>query len=83
MLLIRPPLVKKRLLKLVLVIDNSKSIEFGFKHTTYNKVNNSQLYTIELELPSISWGEVQSSSTLNNWAGYIDKINKQDLTWLL
>ena len=23
-------------------------------------------------------GEVQSTSTLNNWARYVDKINKQD-----
>ena len=28
----------------------------------------------------LSWGKVQSTSTLNNWAGYIDRINKQDLT---
>ena len=26
----------------------------------------------------VSRGEVQSTSTLNNWARYVDKINKQD-----
>ena len=31
----------------------------------------------------MSQGEVQSTSTLNNWAGYIDKINRQDLTGLI
>ena len=28
-------------------------------------------------------GEVQSTSTLNDWAGYIDRINRQDLTGLI
>ena len=43
--LIRPPSVKKRLLKLVPAIDNPKSIEFGPRYTTYNKANNtSALY---------------------------------------
>ena len=28
----------------------------------------------------LSRGNIQSTSTLNDWAGYIDKINKQDLT---
>ena len=28
----------------------------------------------------MSQSEVQSTLTLNNWAGYIDRINKQDLT---
>ena len=41
MLLIRPPLVKKRPLKLVLVTDNFKSTEFSPRHTTYNKANNT------------------------------------------
>ena len=43
---IRSSLVKKkRPLKLVLVIDNSKSIEFGLRHTTYDKANSiSALY---------------------------------------
>ena len=27
----------------------------------------------------MSRGEVQSTSTLNNWARYVDKINKQNL----
>ena len=31
----------------------------------------------------MSWGEVASTSTLNNWARYIDKINRQDWTWSL
>ena len=31
----------------------------------------------------MSQGEVQSTLTLNNWAGYIDKINRQDLTRLI
>ena len=38
--LIRSPLVKKRLLKLVLAIDNFKSTKFGPRHTTYNKANS-------------------------------------------
>ena len=25
-------------------------------------------------------GKVQSTSALNDWAGYVDKINKQDQT---
>ena len=28
-------------------------------------------------------GEVQSTSTLNDWAGYINRINRQDLTRLI
>ena len=39
--LIRPPLVKKRPLKLVLIIDNFKSMEFGLRYTTYNKANST------------------------------------------
>ena len=41
---------------------------------------------INLRLPLIyllllmSRGEVQSTLTLNNWARYVDKINKQDWT---
>ena len=31
----------------------------------------------------MSQGKVQSTSTLNNWAGYVDRINRQDLTWSL
>ena len=31
-----------------------------------------------INLSSLSRGEVQSTSTLNDWAGYVDKINKQD-----
>ena len=31
----------------------------------------------------VSQGEVQSTSTLNNWARYIDRINRQDLTRLI
>ena len=43
--LIRSPLVKKRLLKLVLATDNPKSTKFGLKYTTYNKANSiSALY---------------------------------------
>ena len=34
-----PPLVKKRLLKLVSVINNPKSIKFGPKYATYNKAD--------------------------------------------
>ena len=29
----------------------------------------------------MSRGEVQSTSTLNDWAGYVDRMNRQDLTW--
>ena len=39
--LIRPPLIKKRSLKLVLAIDNPKSIEFGPRHATYDKANST------------------------------------------
>ena len=28
----------------------------------------------------LSRGEVQSTSTLNNWARYVDKINRQNWT---
>ena len=38
--LIRPPLVKRRLLKLVSVTDNPKSMEFGPRYTTYDKANS-------------------------------------------
>ena len=34
-------------------------------------------------LKPLSRGKVQSTSTLNNWARYIDKINRQDLTRLI
>ena len=39
--LIRPSLVKKRSLKLVLVIDNPKSTEFSPRYATYNKTNST------------------------------------------
>jgi hypothetical protein len=39
--LIRPPLVKKRLLKSVLVTDDPKSMEFGLRHVTYNKADST------------------------------------------
>ena len=38
--LIRPLLVKRRLLKLVSAIDNLKSTEFGLRYATYNKANS-------------------------------------------
>ena len=45
MLLIRSLLIKKRPLKLILVIDNPKSIEFSPRYITYNKTNSiSALY---------------------------------------
>ena len=40
MLFIRFSLVKKRFLKLVLIINNPKSMEFGFRYTIYNKANS-------------------------------------------
>jgi hypothetical protein len=39
--LTRPPLVKKRLLKLVPATDNPKNMEFGFRYATYNKANST------------------------------------------
>ena len=39
--LIRPFLVKKNPLKLVLIINNFKSIEFNPRYTTYNKANST------------------------------------------
>ena len=43
--LIRSPLVKKRLLKLVLVTDNPKSIEFSLRYITHNRADSiSALY---------------------------------------
>ena len=39
--LIKPPLVKRLFLKLVLTIDNSKSTEFGSRHTTYNRADST------------------------------------------
>ena len=39
MLLIRPLLIERKPLKLVLIIDNFKSMEFGSRYTTYNKAN--------------------------------------------
>ena len=30
------------------------------------------------DITGMSRGEVQSTSTLNDWAGYVDKINRQD-----
>jgi hypothetical protein len=38
---IRPPLVKRRPLKLILVINNPQSIKFGLRYATYNKVNRA------------------------------------------
>ena len=43
MLLARPPSVKKKSLKLVLTIDNPKSIEFGLKYTTYNRADSTSV----------------------------------------
>ena len=40
MLLIRPPLVKKRPLKLILAIDNPKSTEFGPRYATHNRADS-------------------------------------------
>jgi hypothetical protein len=39
--LIRPPLVKRRLLKSVLVTDDPESTEFGPRYTTYDKANST------------------------------------------
>ena len=41
MSLIRPPLVKRRPLKLVPIIDNPKSTEFGPRYATYNRANST------------------------------------------
>ena len=38
--LIRPFLVKRKLLKSVSAIDDFKSTEFGPRYTTYNKANS-------------------------------------------
>ena len=40
MLLVRPLLVKRRPLKLVSAINDPKSIEFGPRYTTYNRVDS-------------------------------------------
>ena len=40
MLLIRFPLIKRRPLKSVSVIDNSENTEFSFRYTTYNKADS-------------------------------------------
>ena len=40
MLLVRPLLVKRRLLKLVLAIDDPKSTEFGPRYATYNRADS-------------------------------------------
>jgi hypothetical protein len=39
--LIRPLLIKKSLLKLVPITDNSKSIKFGSRYTIYNRANST------------------------------------------
>jgi hypothetical protein len=39
--LTRPPLVKKRLLKLVPATDNPKSMEFGPRHAIHNRANST------------------------------------------
>jgi hypothetical protein len=39
--LTRPPLVKRRPLKSVLVTDNPKNTKFGPKYATYNKANST------------------------------------------
>ena len=45
MLFIRSPLVKRRLLKSVLAIDNPKSTKFSLRDTTYNRADSiSALY---------------------------------------
>ena len=36
----RPPLIKKRLLKLVSIINNFKSIELSPRYIIYNKADN-------------------------------------------
>ena len=36
-----------------------------------------------IKVVNILQGEVQSTLTFNNWARYINKINKQDLTRLI
>jgi hypothetical protein len=41
MLLTKPPLVKRKPLKLVLAIDNPKSIEFGPRYITYNRADST------------------------------------------
>ena len=35
---------------------------------------------ITVAASTLSRGEVQSTSTLNDWAGYVDRINRQDWT---
>ena len=44
MLLAKPPLVKRRPLKLVLAIDDLKSTESGLRHATYNKANSTSAF---------------------------------------
>ena len=46
----------------------------------YIKYNNLKdiIITYTKKVPVVSRGEVQSTSTLNDWAGYVNKINKQD-----
>ena len=39
--LIRPFLVKRKPLKLVLVTDNFKSTEFSLRHTIYNRADST------------------------------------------
>ena len=56
---------------------------FGMNNTKYPINNyNSWIYPfLKFSLTNsfkVSRGEVQSTSTLNNWARYVDKINKQD-----
>jgi hypothetical protein len=50
--LIRPLLVKKRLLKLVSATDNPKSMEFGPRYIIYNKVNSTSALYYRIKVTS-------------------------------
>ena len=49
----------------------------GLKRQFLSMLLNIVHYSIiHSKVDRMSWGKVQSTSTLNDWAGYVDKINR-------
>ena len=50
--LIKPLLIKKRPLKLVLIINNSKNMEFNPRNAAYNRANSILLLYYKIKITS-------------------------------
>ena len=55
-------------------------LKYSIPHLIIKWVADKAIILVVFAASLVSLGEVQSTSTLNDWARYVNKINRQDWT---